>query len=243
MTPTPDFWSTPVRTPPEFTRPHRLWRPALHATGKPLRHHRRNRQLEAIHRTRDHRHCQRRRRLFQPHLAVTIGSITSVIAGPYALHVLEQQLSQQLRRVNYGLTLPADGGQPFLSRPPLSARPGSSSLVDAHHGSPNGRYVNLATPGFSKMPGERRARSLAASPPTAPGGRAGDGTYLARWAAYIGLGEQVMATKTLRRRFFSLTGRVTRKARRLTLHLPQGWPWQNQFSSALARLRVLPLPS
>ena len=52
-----------------------------------------------------------------------------------------------------------------------------------------------------------------------------------------------MTTKTLRRRFFSLTGRVTRKARRLTLHLPQGWPWQNQFSSALARLRVLPLPS
>ena len=28
-----------------------------------------------------------------------------------------------------------------------------------------------------------------------------------------------------------------------TLHLPQGWPWQNQFSSALARLRALPLPA
>ena len=38
-------------------------------------------------------------------------------------------------------------------------------------------------------------------------------------------------------------GRITRKARRLTLHLPQGWPWQNQFSRALARLRALPLPS
>ena len=25
--------------------------------------------------------------------------------------------------------------------------------------------------------------------------------------------------------------------------LPQGWPWQNQFSSALARLRALSLPS
>ena len=44
-------------------------------------------------------------------------------------------------------------------------------------------------------------------------------------------------------RFFALAGRLTRKARRLTLHLPQGWPWQNQFSSALARLRALPLPS
>ena len=38
-------------------------------------------------------------------------------------------------------------------------------------------------------------------------------------------------------------GRITRKARRLTLHLPQGWHWQKQFSRALARLRALPLPS
>ena len=69
------------------------------------------------------------------------------------------------------------------------------------------------------------------------------GHNLARWTARIGLGEPVIATKTLRRRFFSLAGGLTRKARRLTLHLPQGWPWQNQFSSALARLRALPLPS
>ena len=60
---------------------------------------------------------------------------------------------------------------------------------------------------------------------------------LARWPARIGLGEPVAITKTRRRRFFSLAGRITRKARRLTLHLPQGWPWQNQFSSALAQLR------
>ena len=66
---------------------------------------------------------------------------------------------------------------------------------------------------------------------------------LARWTTRIGLGEQLVTTKTLRRRFFSLAGRLTRKARRLTLHLPQGWPWQNQFNSALAKLRTLPLPS
>ena len=66
---------------------------------------------------------------------------------------------------------------------------------------------------------------------------------LARWTSRIGLGEPVSTTKTLRRRFFSLAGRLTRKARRITLHLPQGWPWQNQFGSALARLRALPLPS
>ena len=66
---------------------------------------------------------------------------------------------------------------------------------------------------------------------------------LARWTACIGLGEQLATTKTLRRRFFSLAGRLTHKARRLTLHLPQGWPWHNQFSRALARLRARPLPS
>ena len=66
---------------------------------------------------------------------------------------------------------------------------------------------------------------------------------LARWTARIGLGEPVVTTKTLRRRFFSLAGRLTCSARRLTLHLPQRWPWENQFSRALARFRALPLPS
>ena len=47
---------------------------------------------------------------------------------------------------------------------------------------------------------------------------------LARWAARVGLGEQRVTTKTLRRRFFSLAGRLTRPAPRLTLHLPQRWP-------------------
>ena len=49
--------------------------------------------------------------------------------------------------------------------------------------------------------------------------------------------------KTLCRRVFALAGRITRSARRLTLHLPQRWPWQKPSSSrALARLRALPLP-
>ena len=65
---------------------------------------------------------------------------------------------------------------------------------------------------------------------------------LARWTARIGLGEQIVTTKTLRRRFFALAGRLTRSARRLTLHLPQRWPWETQFSRALARLRAIPLP-
>ncbi len=82
-----------------------------------------------------------------------------------------------------------------------------------------------------------------------PSGRfAANGAWLAvqvmaRWTARIGLGEQLVTTKTLRRRFFSLAGRLTRSARRLTLHLPQRWPWETQFSSALARLRAIPLPA
>ena len=66
---------------------------------------------------------------------------------------------------------------------------------------------------------------------------------LARWTARIGLGEQIVTTKTLRRRVFSLAGRLTRSARRLTLHLPQRWRWETQFSRALARLRAIPLPA
>ena len=60
---------------------------------------------------------------------------------------------------------------------------------------------------------------------------------IARWTARIGLGEQVVTTKTLRRRAFALVGRITRSARRLTLHLPQRWPWEAQFD------RALPLPA
>ena len=66
---------------------------------------------------------------------------------------------------------------------------------------------------------------------------------LARWTARIGLGEQIVTTKTLRRRFLSLAGRLTRSARRLTLHLPRGWPWAEQATLALARLRAIPLPA
>ena len=66
---------------------------------------------------------------------------------------------------------------------------------------------------------------------------------LARWTAHIGLGERIATTKTLRRRFFALVGRITRSARRLTLHLPQHWPWETQFTRAMARLRAIPLPA
>ncbi len=64
---------------------------------------------------------------------------------------------------------------------------------------------------------------------------------LARWTARLGLGAGIVTTKTLRRRLFSLAGRLTRSARRWTLHLPARWPWAVGFSVALTRLRAIPL--
>ena len=66
---------------------------------------------------------------------------------------------------------------------------------------------------------------------------------LAHWTARIGLGERIATTKTLRRRVFALAGRLTRPARRLTLHLPKHWPWQEKVSRALTRLRAISLPA
>ncbi|MDP1890400.1 MAG: IS1380 family transposase [Gemmatimonadaceae bacterium] len=64
---------------------------------------------------------------------------------------------------------------------------------------------------------------------------------LARWTARIGLGAGIVTTKTLRRRLFSLVGRLTRSARRLTLHLPARWPWAIDWTTALARFQAIPL--
>jgi hypothetical protein len=64
---------------------------------------------------------------------------------------------------------------------------------------------------------------------------------LARWTSRLGLGAGIVTTKTLRRRLFSLVGRLTRSARRVTLHLPARWPWAIGFSTALARIRTIPL--
>jgi hypothetical protein len=67
---------------------------------------------------------------------------------------------------------------------------------------------------------------------------------LLRWTATLGLGtrNQLVVAKTLRRTMIALPGRLTRSARRWTLHLPTGWPWAHSFTMALARLRCLPHP-
>jgi hypothetical protein len=55
------------------------------------------------------------------------------------------------------------------------------------------------------------------------------------------LGEGIVTTKTLRRRLFGLAGRLTRSARRVSLHLPARWPWAVGWAAALTRLRAIPL--
>jgi hypothetical protein len=55
------------------------------------------------------------------------------------------------------------------------------------------------------------------------------------------MGAGIVTTKTLRRRLFSLPGRLARSARRVTLHLPARWPWAGDCAMVLQRLRALPL--
>lgn len=65
---------------------------------------------------------------------------------------------------------------------------------------------------------------------------------LARWTTRIALDTQPLTTtKTLRTRYLTIPGRLTRSARRQTLHLPTDWPWKHQFTTALANLRNIRL--
>jgi len=64
---------------------------------------------------------------------------------------------------------------------------------------------------------------------------------LGRWTALLGLSDPTpRAAATIRRRLFALPGRLTRTARRQTLHLPARWPWQQDLIEALTRIRALP---
>jgi hypothetical protein len=64
---------------------------------------------------------------------------------------------------------------------------------------------------------------------------------LLRWTSVLGLpGQTIRVARTLRRRLLALPGRLTRTARRWTLHLPARWPWQHAFAEALSRIRALP---
>jgi Transposase DDE domain group 1 len=64
---------------------------------------------------------------------------------------------------------------------------------------------------------------------------------LQRWTGQLGLKDPTPRTaRTIRRRLLQLPGRLTRTARRFTLHLPARWPWRHSFIEALTRIRALP---
>lgn len=64
---------------------------------------------------------------------------------------------------------------------------------------------------------------------------------LLRWIAHLGaITDGPIVAKTIRRRFLSLPGRLTRSARVHTPHLPTRWPWAQTFYTALQRLRAVP---
>jgi hypothetical protein len=67
---------------------------------------------------------------------------------------------------------------------------------------------------------------------------------LIRWTQLLGAPDatSLANAKTVRRRLLNIPGRLTRTARRWTLHLPARWPWEHVFEDTLGRLRALPAP-
>ena len=64
---------------------------------------------------------------------------------------------------------------------------------------------------------------------------------LLRWTQLLGLPDTIIrAARTLRRRLLAVPGRLTRHARGWTLHLPARWPWHDDYTHALDRIRALP---
>jgi hypothetical protein len=63
---------------------------------------------------------------------------------------------------------------------------------------------------------------------------------LVRWVGSLGLEiSGPLVTKTIRRRFLALPGRITRSARQRRLHLPTAWPWATQWTACFGRLCTL----
>jgi hypothetical protein len=63
---------------------------------------------------------------------------------------------------------------------------------------------------------------------------------LVRWLGSLGLEiHGPLVSKTIRRRFLNLPGRMTRRARRRQLHLPTNWPWAEQWTACFERLCAL----
>jgi len=52
---------------------------------------------------------------------------------------------------------------------------------------------------------------------------------------------QRATTATLRRKVFTMPGRLVHSGRRRYLRLPASWPWADPISSALASIHAIPL--
>jgi len=61
---------------------------------------------------------------------------------------------------------------------------------------------------------------------------------LARWTGRL-ISNTPITTKTLRHRYLNCPGRITRNSRKHVLHLPTNWPWKDEYTTALNRIRTL----
>lgn len=62
-----------------------------------------------------------------------------------------------------------------------------------------------------------------------------------RWIPMLGTGAPgPVVAKTIRRQLIRIPGRLTRSARKQTLHLPARWPWAQRFLDTLDGIRALP---
>lgn len=66
---------------------------------------------------------------------------------------------------------------------------------------------------------------------------------LTRWTARLALELGHVMTKKIRRRIYTVTGRVVRTGRRVILRLPRRWPWAGLITAALKRVRAIPTAS
>jgi Transposase DDE domain group 1 len=67
---------------------------------------------------------------------------------------------------------------------------------------------------------------------------------LIRWTARLGdahPANQLTVTRTIRTRLLELPGRLVNRSRQSVLRLPARWPWAKTFTTALDRIRSLPL--
>jgi hypothetical protein len=67
---------------------------------------------------------------------------------------------------------------------------------------------------------------------------------LTRWTARLGNvhpDDQLTVTRTIRSRLFTLPGRIVNRSGRPVLRLPERWPWAATFTTALDRIRSLPM--